>query len=162
MSSGDDRAIEVGLAAAVCADRGLCPSADEPASALPVFGSDSLEIDPWSCCDVFWESMMRRRGSTRSAHVFALLAALLVGMIALAGAGGAGAGDNVLIGTWRLKAFVREDFATGARRPALGEHPDGYVGYAPDGRMYALLVADGRVVPAGDPPTDAERAQLQR
>ena len=108
------------------------------------------------------ESVMKRGSSTRSVNIFARFVMLLIGMMALAGPGVALPADNPLIGTWRLKSFVREDVATGARRPALGEHPGGYVGYAPDGRMYALLVADGRVVPAGDPPTDAERAQLHK
>jgi hypothetical protein len=63
------------------------------------------------------------------------------------------ASDISLLGTWKLKSFMREDVATSERRPALGEHPDGYIGYAPDGRMYALFVAGGRVVPSGDQPT---------
>jgi Lipocalin-like domain len=70
--------------------------------------------------------------------------------------------DNGLLGTWRLKSFVRQNIATGERRPALGDHPDGYLGYGPDGRMYALFVAGGRVVPTGDQPTDEERAQLHK
>ena len=83
--------------------------------------------------------------------------------VALAGnTGSAFAGDNPLLGTWKLKSFVRQDVASGERRPALGEHPDGYLGYAPDGRMYALFVAEGRVVPKGDQPTDSERAQLHK
>jgi hypothetical protein len=72
------------------------------------------------------------------------------------------AGDNLLLGTWKLKSFVRQDVATGERGPALDEHPEGYLGYGPDGRMYALFVAGGRLVPAGDQPTDAERAQLHK
>jgi hypothetical protein len=72
------------------------------------------------------------------------------------------AGDNVLVGTWKLKSFIRQDVATGERRPALGEHPYGYLGYGLDGRMYAIFVAEGRVVPAGDQLTDAERVQLHR
>lgn len=95
-----------------------------------------------------------RTGFVRRAAA-AIFATALVGI-----AGVALADDNLLLGTWRLKSFVREDVATGVRRPALGEHPEGYVGYAPDGRMYALFVAAGRIVPAGDQPTDAERAAL--
>lgn len=100
-------------------------------------------------------------GSIRLAKTF-LIAAALFAMALVATAGMAFAGDNPLVGTWRLKSFVRQDVATGARRPALGEHPDGYLGYAPDGRMYTLFVAAGRLVPAGDAPTDAERAQLHK
>jgi hypothetical protein len=72
------------------------------------------------------------------------------------------AADNVLLGTWKLKSFVRQDVATGQRRPALGDHPDGYLGHGVDGRMYALFVAGGRVVPVADQPTDEERVQLHR
>jgi Lipocalin-like domain len=72
------------------------------------------------------------------------------------------AGDNPLLGTWKSISFVRLDVATGERQPALGEHPDGYLGYSSNGRMYALFVAGGRVVPSGEQPTDAERAQLQK
>lgn len=105
---------------------------------------------------------MEKRGSIHPASALAWLAPSLIGMMALVGTGVALAGDSSLIGTWRLKSFVREDVATGERHPALGDQPGGYVGYAPDGRMYALLVADGRVVPAGDPPTDAERVLLHK
>jgi len=96
-------------------------------------------------------------GPMRLAVPAAIFAMALFGI-----ASAALAGDNVLVGTWRLKSFVRQDVATGEQRPALGEHPDGYLGYALDGRMYALFVAGGRVVPAGDQPTDEERAQLHR
>jgi len=96
------------------------------------------------------------RSLMRSA-VAAILAMALFGTASVALAG-----DNLLVGTWKLKSFVRQDVATGDRRPALGEHPDGYLGYGLDGRMYAILVAGGRVVPAGDQPTDEERVQLHR
>jgi len=102
-------------------------------------------------------------GSTRLATRLARLAVAAICMMAFVGAASVAlAGDNPLLGTWKLKLFVRQDVATGERRPALGDHPEGYLGYAPDGRMYALFVAGGRVVPAGDQPTDAERAQLHK
>jgi hypothetical protein len=103
------------------------------------------------------------RGSTGLATRFARRLAAAILILALVGtAGVAPAGDNLLVGTWKLKSFVREDVASGERKPALGEHPEGYLGYGLDGRMYALFVAGGRVVPAGDQPTDAERAQLHK
>jgi hypothetical protein len=102
-------------------------------------------------------------GPTRLATRFARLAlAAICSMALVGGPGVALAGDNPLLGTWRLKSFVRQDVATGERRPALGEHPEGYLGYAPDGRMYALFVAGDRVAPTGDQPTDAERVQLHK
>ena len=97
------------------------------------------------------------RGSLMRSAVAAILAMALFGTASVALAG-----DNLLVGTWKLKSFVRQDVATGDRRPALGEHPDGYLGYGLDGRMYAIFVAGGRVVPAGDQPTDEERVQLHR
>ena len=102
-------------------------------------------------------------GLTRLATRFAWAAVAAICVLALVGtASVARAGENPLLGTWKLKSFVRQDVATGERRPALGEHPEGYLGYASDGRMYALFVAGGRVVPGGDQPTDAERVQLHK
>jgi Lipocalin-like domain len=102
-------------------------------------------------------------GSIHPAARLARLAIVAICVMALVGTARlALAGDNPLLGTWKLKSFVRQDAATGERRPALGEHPEGYLGYAPDGRMYAIFVAGGRVVPGGDQPTDAERVQLHK
>jgi hypothetical protein len=70
------------------------------------------------------------------------------------------ADEGALIGTWRLKSFVREVSGTGERFDEMGAHPDGYLGYATDGRMYVIMVADGRVKPREAVPSDAERAQL--
>jgi hypothetical protein len=39
------------------------------------------------------------------------------------------ADGNPLLGTWRLKSFVREVAGTGERYNQLGEHPDGYRQY---------------------------------
>ena len=38
--------------------------------------------------------------------------------------------------------------------------PDGYIGYAPDGRMYAIFTRDDRVAPRDVVPTDEEGVQL--
>ncbi|WP_048710508.1 lipocalin-like domain-containing protein [Microvirga massiliensis] len=72
------------------------------------------------------------------------------------------ADENPLIGTWKLKTFVREIAATGERYNQLGEHPDGYLGYSGDGRMYVIFTADNRVKPRGATPTDEERIELHR
>ena len=37
------------------------------------------------------------------------------------------ADDNPLLGTWKLKSFVREVLATAERLNQLGEHPNGYL-----------------------------------
>jgi hypothetical protein len=66
------------------------------------------------------------------------------------------ADDNLLIGTWKLKSFVREILATGERYNQLGEHPDGYLSYSSDGRMYVIITADNRIKPREEMPTDEE------
>jgi hypothetical protein len=76
-------------------------------------------------------------GLTHLATGFARLAVLAICVMALVGTAMvvALADDNPLLGTWKLKSFVRQDIATGERRPALGDHPEGYLGYASDGRI---------------------------
>jgi len=71
------------------------------------------------------------------------------------------ADDNALIGTWRLKSFVRETADTGERYDQLGDHADGYISYASDGRMYVMLVSGDRPRPSGVP-TDDERVALHK
>ncbi len=54
----------------------------------------------------------------------AAVAALVLSIVPTGGL----AGDNALIGTWRLKSFVREIGATGERYNEFGEHPYGFLG----------------------------------
>ena len=54
------------------------------------------------------------------------------------------AADNPILGTWKLQSLVYEALATGQRSRPFGDHPDGYLGYSRDGRMYAILVAQDR------------------
>jgi hypothetical protein len=68
--------------------------------------------------------------------------------------------DNPLIGTWKLKSYVREVAATGERYNERGEHPNGYLSYAADGRMYAIITWDNREAPGEVVPTNAERVRL--
>jgi hypothetical protein len=70
--------------------------------------------------------------------------------------------DSPLIGTWKLKSFVREVSGTSERYNQLGDNPNGYVGYSRDGRMYAILVAGDRATPPVDAHSDAERLQLYK
>jgi hypothetical protein len=70
------------------------------------------------------------------------------------------AGETALLGTWKLKSFVREVMATGERFSPFGEHPNGYLSYSPDGRMYAILATDTRIKPHDVAPTDEERVKL--
>lgn len=74
----------------------------------------------------------------------------------------ASAADSPLIGTWKIQTYTREVVATGARSDAFGPHPDGYISYAPDGRMYAIFGPGERIKPAGLAPTDQEAVELQR
>ncbi|MFM0209616.1 lipocalin-like domain-containing protein [Paraburkholderia sediminicola] len=64
------------------------------------------------------------------------------------------------LGTWKLQSFTDEDVATGQKTDLFGAHPSGYLSYGPDGRMYAILVKEGRKAPDTLVPTDAERVDL--
>jgi hypothetical protein len=64
------------------------------------------------------------------------------------------------LGTWKLQSFTDEDLATGQKTDLFGAHPSGYLNYGPDGRMYAILVKEGRKAPDTLIPTDAERVDL--
>ena len=65
-----------------------------------------------------------------------------------------------LIGTWKLKSFLRELTGTGERYASLGAHPRGYLNYSRDGHMSVITVAAERIQPRGAAPNDSERAQL--
>ncbi|MGF7129536.1 hypothetical protein P3T40_001003 [Paraburkholderia sp. EB58] len=65
-----------------------------------------------------------------------------------------------LLGTWKLQSFTDEDVATGQKADLFGAHPSGYLHYGPDGRMYAILLKEGRKAPDTLIPTDAERVDL--
>jgi hypothetical protein len=67
---------------------------------------------------------------------------------------------NQVLGTWRLRSYEREEIATGRRHDQFGAHPDGYLGYAQDGRMYAIFARHDRILPADVVPTDEEGVQL--
>lgn len=87
-----------------------------------------------------------------------LLISLL--LVALAPAAAA-AEDNPLLGTWKLKSFVREVAGTGERYNQMGDHPDGYISYAADGRMLVFFVSDEQPRPRAEP-TDEERIRLHK
>lgn len=87
---------------------------------------------------------------------------ILIACLAVLLPGAAFAADSPLIGTWKMQTYTREVIATGARSNAFGEHPDGYISYSPDGRMYAIFGPGERIKPAAMAPTDKEAAELQR
>jgi Lipocalin-like domain len=72
------------------------------------------------------------------------------------------AGENMVLGTWKLKAMFREVTATGEKFNQMGEHPNGYLSYSPDGRMYAIVTTDNRTKPSDVNPTPDERAKLHQ
>ena len=72
------------------------------------------------------------------------------------------AGENPVLGTWKLKSFVREVTATGEKINQMGDRPSGYISYSADGRMYAILTADNRIKPEAANPTPDERAKLHQ
>ena len=82
-------------------------------------------------------------------------------LLAVLGHTAAVAEDNPLLGTWKLKSFVREVVGTGERYNQMGEQPDGYLSYSADGRMLAFFVSDNQLRPRADP-TDEERIRLHR
>ena len=71
------------------------------------------------------------------------------------------AAGNPLFGTWKLESMVYEATASGQRSWAYGDHPDGYLSYSSDGRMYAIGMAHDRPKPRDLVPTDEENLKLQ-
>lgn len=69
------------------------------------------------------------------------------------------AAENPLLGTWKLKSFVQV-LDTGEQYNVYGDNPDGYIGYAADGRIYAMVTSDPRVRPRSEHPADAEQLNL--
>jgi len=61
-----------------------------------------------------------------------------------------------LIGIWKLVSWESEIQATGERVPVMGKNPTGYVIFTQEGRMMAVLTAEGRKAPK----TDQDRADL--
>jgi lipocalin-like protein len=64
------------------------------------------------------------------------------------------------IGTWKMHSMTMTDVETKEKILLYGEHPNGYVGYNEEGRMYVLIVADKRKRPKNYPPNDAESVEL--
>jgi Lipocalin-like domain len=65
-----------------------------------------------------------------------------------------------LIGSWRLVSATREEIPSGVTVDQLGTRPTGYLNYAPDGRMMAIIARGDRIRPAGPRPTAAEAEAL--
>ena len=61
----------------------------------------------------------------RRTLLISFLSAAVVGL-----ATAAAAENNPLLGTWKLKSFVREVAVTGERYDQMGAEPDGYLSYS--------------------------------
>jgi len=68
--------------------------------------------------------------------------------------------DCAVIGTWKLQSYVRERLSDGYRHNQFGNAPEGYIGYAADGRMYAIFACRDRVKPRDVVPSDEESVEL--
>lgn len=67
-----------------------------------------------------------------------------------------------LIGTWKLVSATRKDIASGREDSFFGPDPVGYINYAPDGRMIALIVRSDRERPQGGTAAPGEAEKLFR
>ena len=65
-----------------------------------------------------------------------------------------------LIGTWKLVSATREEIPSGTIVEQGGGCPAGYINYAPDGRMIAIITYGGRACPAGPLATPQEADAL--
>lgn len=52
-----------------------------------------------------------------------------------------------LTGNWKLLSFYTEDAQSKERNNVYGEHPKGYAAITPEGRLFAVVTADGRKTP---------------
>lgn len=71
------------------------------------------------------------------------------------------AADHPLLGTWKLKSFVREVAGSGERYDQMGPRPEGYLNYGADGRMLAFFVSTDQPRPRAEP-SDEERITLHK
>ena len=55
-----------------------------------------------------------------------------------------------IVGVWTLQTYFAEFEDTGETKAPFGANPNGYIIFTPDGRMIALLTAEGRKVPQTD------------
>ena len=88
------------------------------------------------------------------------VAAIVFTVLLTLPASAAHSADNPLVGTWKLKSYLREVAATGERYNERGEHPNGYLAYSADGRMYAIITWENRIAPRDVVPTNDERVKL--
>jgi Lipocalin-like domain len=61
-----------------------------------------------------------------------------------------------LVGVWKLVSYQTEFQDGSPKRAMFGEHPTGYIIFTSEGRLMAVIEAEGR----REPSTDSERAAL--
>ena len=66
--------------------------------------------------------------------------------------------NEKLFGVWKLVSLTYEDPQSGEQKPLFGQHPNGYLILLPNGRMSAIVTAEGRQAPK----TDEERGAALR
>jgi hypothetical protein len=80
---------------------------------------------------------------------------LFFGLAALALSSHA-SGQPALVGVWKLLSYQSEFQDGSPKRPMFGEHPTGYIVFTAEGRMMAVIEAEGRTAPS----SDSDRAAL--
>jgi len=80
---------------------------------------------------------------------------LLLGLAALALPSHA-AQRPALVGVWKLLSYQTEFQDGSPKRAMFGEHPSGYIIFTGEGRMMAVIEAEGRTAPS----SDSDRAAL--
>jgi hypothetical protein len=83
--------------------------------------------------------------------------ALFLGLVLSAQLSNA-ADRTTLIGVWKLLSYQTEFQDGTPKRATFGEHPSGYIVFTSEGRMMAVIEAEGRKAPS----SDADRAGLLR
>ena len=66
---------------------------------------------------------------------------------------------DLLLGSWRMTSWMTRDVATGERKEALGEQPQGSVVYTPE-RVTFLIIRNNRKRPERLPPSDEDKIAL--
>ena len=67
---------------------------------------------------------------------------------------------QVILGTWKLVSYVREEAPSGTKSDVMGAHPSGYINYGRDQRMMVIIVGSDRKKPAGAVATPDEAEAL--
>jgi hypothetical protein len=80
---------------------------------------------------------------------------LFLGLAALALSSHA-AEQPALVGVWKLLSYQTEFHDGSPKRAMFGEHPTGYIIFTSEGRLMAVIEAEGRKTPS----TDSDRAAL--